>query len=211
MSDIHFYEPAKGHRLKHDPFKAIVAPRPIGWISTVSKDGAVNLAPYSYFNAFTSNPPIVGFSSEKKSDSLANAEATGEFVFNLVSLALAQRMSATSYAWPLGVDEMAKAGIAPAPCRLVRPPRVAASPASFECRVVQIVDLRDIEGRTIAARLVLGQVIGVHIGSAFLKDGVFDTEAAQPLARCGSWGDYAVVRELIRMPRPRDEAEATLA
>lgn len=211
MNDDHFYEPAMGHGLKHDPFKAIVAPRPIGWISTVSASGAVNLAPYSYFNAFTSNPPIVGFCSEKQSDSLANAIETGEFVFNLVSFPLAKRMSATSYAWPHGIDEMEKAGLKPAPCRIVRAPRVADSPAAFECKVVQVITLQNVEGQPVKARLVLGQVMGVHIARDVLKDGVFDTEAAQPVARCGSWGDYAVVRELIRMPRPRDEAEATLA
>jgi flavin reductase (DIM6/NTAB) family NADH-FMN oxidoreductase RutF len=210
MTDTHFYEPANGHGLRHDPFKAIVAPRPIGWISTVDAAGAVNLAPYSFFNAFSSHPPILGFAGEKLSDTIRNARDTGAFVYNVVNLALAERMSATSYAWPHGIDEMTKAGIAPAPCRLVAAPRVAASPASFECKVLQVIDLTDLDGAATNSRLVLGQVVGVHIDRAFIRDGVYDTAAAEHLARCGSWGDYAVVRDLIRMRRPDDEAAATL-
>ena len=211
MTETYFYEPSAGHRLKHDPFKAIIAPRPIGWISTADEGGRVNLAPFSFFNGFSSSPPIIGFSSEKESDSLRNARATGEFVFNLVGEALALRMSATSYPWPHGVDEMAKAGLEPAPSRMVRPPRVAAAPAALECRVLQIVDLHDLEGRPNGAHLVLGQVVGVHIDPAFLKDGLFDTAAARPLARCGYLADYAVVDRLVAMHRPRTEDQATLA
>ena len=210
MSDAHFYEPAHGHGLRHDPFKAIVAPRPIGWISTIGTSGAVNLAPYSFFNAFSSDPPILGFAGDKLSDTVVNARDTGAFVYNVVSLALAERMSATSYAWPHGVDEMRKAGVEPAPCRIVAAPRVAASPASMECRTLQVIDLTDLDGKATNSHLVIGQVVGIHIDRAFLKNGVYDTAAAEPLARCGSWGDYAVVRELIQMRRPRDETEATL-
>jgi flavin reductase (DIM6/NTAB) family NADH-FMN oxidoreductase RutF len=210
MSEFHFYEPSRGHGLKHDPFKAIIAPRPIGWISTVSPAGAVNLAPYSFFNGFTSSPPIIGFSSEKDSDSLLNARETGEFVYNMVGFALAEKMSATSYPWPRGVDEMGKAGIAAAPSRIVKAPRVAEAAAAMECKVVQIVHLHDMDGTPTAAHLVLGQVVGVHIDPQFLKDGIFDTAAVQPLARCGYLADYAVVTEMVKMKRPRDEAEATL-
>ena len=210
MTDAHFYEPAKGHGLRHDPFKAIVAPRPIGWISTLSTTGAVNLAPYSFFNAFSSNPPILGFAGEKLSDTVINARDTGAFVYNVVNSALAQRMSATSYAWPHGVDEMAKAGIAPASCRVVAAPRVAASPASMECRTLQVSNLTDLDGRATGAYLVLGQVVGVHIDRRYIANGVYDTAAAEPLARCGGWGDYAVVSDLIQLRRPRDEDEATL-
>ena len=210
MSDVHFYEPAKGHGLAHDPLKAIVAPRPIGWMSTVDAAGAVNLAPYSFFNLFSTEPPILGFAGEKLSDTIVNARETGEFVFNMVSGALGPRMSATSYAWPHGVSEMEKAGIPAAPSRLVAAPRVAASPASFECKVLQVIPLVTLDGGATNSHLVLGQVVGVHIGRAFLKDGVFDTAAARPLARCGSWGDYALVSELIRMRRPRNENEAVM-
>ena len=210
MTDAHFYEPANGHGLRHDPFKAIVAPRPIGWISTLSTAGAVNLAPYSFFNALSSDPPILAFAGDRHADTIVNARDTGAFVYTVVSLALAERMSATSYAWPHGVDEMRKVGVEPAACRIVAAPRVAASPASMECRTLQVIDLNDLEGRATSSTLIIGQVVGIHIDRAFIKNGVYDTAAAEPLARCGSWGDYAVVRELIRMRRPRDETEATL-
>jgi flavin reductase (DIM6/NTAB) family NADH-FMN oxidoreductase RutF len=203
MTDVHFYEPARGHGLPYDPIKAIVAPRPIGWISTVDEQGVVNLAPYSFFNAFASRPPIIGFSSEKLSDSLANVRSTGEFVFNLATFDLAEAMNATSAAVGAEVDEMTLAGLEAAPCRIVRAPRVAASPASLECRVLSIQNLHDLDGAPTHAHLVLGQVVGVHIDKAFLTDGRFDTARAQPLARCGYLGDYAVVRELFDMRRPR--------
>jgi flavin reductase (DIM6/NTAB) family NADH-FMN oxidoreductase RutF len=201
-ADVHFYEPANGHGLAHDPIKAIVAPRPIGWISSQDAEGRVNLAPYSFFNAFSSRPPIIGFSSEKLSDSLHNAQQTGEFVFNLVTAALAAAMNATSAAVPPEIDEMVLAGLDAAPSRMVKPPRVAASPASLECKVLQIIHLHDLDGAPTRSHLVLGQVVGVHIDKAFLRDGKFDTAAAQPLARCGYLSDYAVVRELFEMPRP---------
>lgn len=202
MGEIHFYEPEKGHGLAFDPLKAIVAPRPIGWISTIDAKGVVNLAPYSYFNAFSTRPPIVGFSNEKLSDSLANVQETGEFVFNLVSASLAQKMNATSEAVAPEVDEMQLAGVEAAPCRIVRAPRVAASPASFECKVLQIIHLHDLAGEPTRSHLVLGQVVGVHIDTDFLTDGKFDTAKAEPLARCGYLSDYAVVRELFDMRRP---------
>lgn len=210
MTGTHFYEPASGHRLRHDPIKAIVAPRPIGWISTMSATGAVNLAPYSFFNLFSSSPPILGFASDKQSDTLTNARQTGEFVFNVVGAPMMAKMSATSYAWSHGIDEMTKAGIAAAPCRLVKPPRVAESPASFECKVLQIIPLIDLNGQPPGGTLVLGQAIGIHIDEACLKDGAFDTAAAEPVARCGGWGDYAIIRDLVRMKRPTSEDEATL-
>jgi flavin reductase (DIM6/NTAB) family NADH-FMN oxidoreductase RutF len=199
---FYFYEPAQGHGLAHDPIKAIIAPRPIGWISSVDAEGRVNLAPYSFFNAFSSRPPIIGFSSEKLSDSLRNAEQTGEFVFNLVTASLAEAMNVTSEAVPPEVNEMALAGLEAAPCRIVRAPRVAASPAALECKVLQILHLHDLDGAPTRSHLVLGQVVGVHIDKAFLHEGRFDTAAAQPLARCGYLSDYAVVRELFDLPRP---------
>ena len=130
MNNIHFYEPASGHGLPHDPFKAIVGPRPIGWVSTLSAGGVPNLAPYSFFNAVCETPPIVVFSSSGPKDSLANVEATGEFVWNMATRPLAEAMNATSAAVPLETDEFALAGLETAPSRLVAPPRVAASPAS---------------------------------------------------------------------------------
>jgi flavin reductase (DIM6/NTAB) family NADH-FMN oxidoreductase RutF len=202
VADFHFYEPAQGHGLAHDPIKAIIAPRPIGWISTLDSARRVNLAPFSYFNAFSTRPPIIGFASETLSDSLRNAEQTGEFVFNLATAPLAQAMNVTSASVPPDVDEMALAGLEAAPSRLVGPPRVAASPAALECKVLQILHLRDLEGKLTRSHLVLGQVVGVHIDKAFLREGRFDTAAAQPLARCGYLSDYAIVRELVDMPRP---------
>ncbi|MDB5447927.1 MAG: flavoprotein oxygenase family-like protein [Phenylobacterium sp.] len=211
MADFHFYEPKLGHGLAHDPLKAIVAPRPIGWMSTVDAQGVVNLAPYSFFNAFSARPPIVGFSNERSSDSLANCHATGEFVFNLVTAELAEVMNATSDAVAPDVDEMKMTGLEGLPSRLVRPPRVARSPASFECKVLQIIHLHDLEGQPTKSHLVLGQVVGVHIDRAYLTDGKFDTARAQPLARCGYLSDYAVVRELFDMPRPFQRAQAAKA
>jgi flavin reductase (DIM6/NTAB) family NADH-FMN oxidoreductase RutF len=201
-AEIYFYDPRQGHGLPHDPFKAIVAPRPIGWISTVDRAGRVNLAPYSFFNGFGSNPPIVGFSSEGRKDSLTNAEATGEFVCNLATEELAEAMNRTSAPVAAGVDEMALAGLAAAPSKNVCPPRVARSPAALECRVTQIMQLTDIDGRTLDNYLVLGQVIGVHIRRDYIKDGRFDTAAARPIARCGYRGDYTTVESLFEMLRP---------
>ncbi len=203
MDDTYYYDPAEGHGLPHDPFKAIVAPRPVGWVSTMDREGRVNLAPYSYFNAFADAPPVVGFSSDGWKDSIANVEATGEFVWNLATRPLAEAMNLTSAAVPHAVDEMQLAGLAPAPSRRVRPPRVAASPAALECRLLQIVRLADLEGRPLDRWLALGQVVGVHIDRGYLKDGLFDTVAARPIARCGYRGDYAEVDHLFQMVRPR--------
>src|SRR6516162_7027878 len=147
MSEHHFYEPRNGHGLPHDPFKAIVAPRPIGWISSIDPDGRVNLAPYSFFNAFCEAPPIVGFSSGGRKDSQRNVEATGEFVVNLATRKHAEAMTLTSASVPHGIDEMALAGLAAAPCRLVRPPRVANAPAALQCRLLLLLPLKDLDGK----------------------------------------------------------------
>ena len=201
-ADVHFYDPASGHGLRHDPFKAIVAPRPVGWISTVDGEGRANLAPYSYFNAICDAPPMLAFSSAGRKDSLRNVEATGEFVWNLATRSLAEAMNASSAMAPPEVDEFVLAGLETAPSRVVGPPRVAASPASMECRLLQIVRLHGLDGAAADHHLVIGQVVGVHVDMAFVKDGAFDTAAARPIARCGSWGDYAEVDTLFRMKRP---------
>lgn len=198
----YFYETRLGHGLAHDPFKAILAPRPIGWVSTVDVDGLVNLAPYSFFNGFNSSPPIVGFSSEGRKDSVSNAEATGEFVCNMVTRDLAELMNATSANVSHDINEMALVGLEPAASTLVKPPRVARAAAAFECKVVQILPLHDLAGDALESYLVLGQVVGVHINPAFLIDGRFDTAAARPIARCGYRGDYAEVTGLFEMIRP---------
>ena len=187
--------------LPRDPFKAIVAPRPICWISTRAPDGRVNLAPYSFFNAFNSVPPIVGFSSEGCKDSASFARDSGEFVANLASRDLMQAMNLTSAALPRGDSEFVHAGLAMAPCRLVKAPRVAEAHAALECKVVGVTPLKDSRGETIDAYLVLGEVVAFHIDDALIRDGRFDTAAAQPLARCG-YQDYAVVESLIALARP---------
>jgi flavin reductase (DIM6/NTAB) family NADH-FMN oxidoreductase RutF len=189
--------------LAHDPLKAIVAPRPIGWISTVDGEGRRNLAPYSFFNAFCESPPIVGFSSYGRKDSQANVEATGEFVWNLATRALAERMNATSAAVGHGVDEFVLAGLEAGASRLVKPARVAASPVNFECRLTQVVPILDLEGRATQNTLVLGQVVAVHIDTDYItKEGLFDIVKARPIARCGYRGDYAEVDHVFEMRRP---------
>ncbi len=205
-AELHFYEPAKGHGLRHNPFKAIVAPRPIGWISTRSAEGVNNLAPYSFFNAFCDTPPIVGFAcASDNRDTLHNVQHTGEFVFNVVTRALAERMNATSASVGPGVDEFALAGLTPVPSRLIGVPRVAESPVSLECRRTDILQLKAANGTPAPAWLVLGEVVAVHIDKALLRDGVYDTAAAQHLARAGGLGDYFWVgaETMMQMARPR--------
>ena len=204
MTEWHFYEPRDGHRLAHDPFNAIVAPRPIGWISTVSTAGVGNLAPYSFFNALNYHPPLIGFSSTGRKDSLANAQATGEFVWNLATMPLAEAMNASSAMVAPDVDEFALAGLETAPSRLVAPPRVAASPVSFECKVTQIVRLTTKEHDELDQWLVIGEAVGIHIDTAMLADGVYQTARARPIMRGGGPADYFGITEqqLFRMRRP---------
>ncbi len=201
-SETYFYEPATGHGLPHDPFKAIVAPRPIGWIATRDRAGRANLAPYSFFNAFSAAPPIVAFGSEGYKDSVRNAEATGEFVANFVTKALAEAMNATSAPVAADIDEMRLAGLEAAPCRLVAAPRVAAAPAALECKLLQVVRLHDLDGRALDSYLTLGQVVGVHIDRRYLRDGRFDIAAARPIMRTGYRADYAELGPLFELVRP---------
>lgn len=198
-----FYEPRLGHGLPHDPFKAIVAPRPIGWISTLDAEGRPNLAPYSFFNAVHSRPAMLCFTSETMKHSAANAIATGEFVFNLCTRGLFEAMNISSGALAAGESEFEAAGLEAAPCRIVKAPRVAASPASLECRVAQSFQLKDASGRALEGWMIIGEVVGVHIDEAYLREGRFDTQAAVPLARCG-YRDYAAVTEMFEALRPTD-------
>ena len=201
----HFYEPRSGHGLPHDPFNAIVGPRPIGWISSVSQAGVPNLAPYSFFNAFNYTPPIVGFASIGAKDTLRNVQETGEFVWNLATRSLAEAMNASCAAVPPEVDEFALAGLSALPSRLVGAPRVAESPVSFECKVTQVIQLQGANGDAVATWLVLGEVVGVHIARALLRDGIYDTAAAGHILRGGGPADYFTVgpEQLFRMHRPR--------
>ncbi|MGA2045783.1 MAG: flavin reductase family protein [Roseiarcus sp.] len=198
-----FYETGQRDRslLPRDPFKAIVAPRPIGWISTRSRDGRINLAPYSFFNAFCSAPPIVGFSSEGAKDSAAFARESGEFVANLATMDLLRQMSETSAPLPRGQSEFVHAGLAMAPSRLVAAPRIAESHAALECKVVEIITLKNLRGEPLDNYLVMGEVVAFHIDERFVRDGVFDTAGVRALARCG-YQDYAVVERLITVARP---------
>lgn len=198
-----FYDTRKNdHGLPHDPFKAIVAPRPIGWITSMSQKGEINLAPYSFFNGVNSRPPIVMFGSEGRKDSVNFIEETGEFVCNLATWDLREAMNATSAPLPRGVNEMEHAGLEAAPCHLVKPPRVKASPAALECLLLKIVPMEDIESRPVDCHVVFGQVIGVHIDERFIKDGLLDTAAMRPIARCG-YHNYAVVERQFSMVRPQ--------
>ncbi len=206
MTDsIHFYEPRAGHGLPHDPFNAIVGPRPIGWISSRDSAGILNLAPYSFFNAFNYTPPIVGFASIGHKDTVRNVEQTGEFVWNLATRTLADAMNQSCAAVPPEVDEFALAGLTPVASRLVSVPRVAESPVAFECKVTQIVQLQGVDGAKVPTWLVLGEVVGVHIAQASLKDGVYDTAAAGHILRGGGPADYFEITpaQLFRMHRPR--------
>lgn len=198
-----FYATADGHPgLPHDPFKAIVAPRPIGWISTVDQTGMHNLAPYSFFNAVSSKPPIVLFSSEGWKDTVAACAETGEFVVNLASFDLRDQMNATSAPLPRDRSEFPHAGLTPAPCRLVRAPRVLEAAASLECRVLEIFSPKTLDGEEVAAQIVVGQVIGVHIAERCLVEGRFDMTRAGTIARCG-YDDYLGLDGLFKMSRPK--------
>jgi flavin reductase (DIM6/NTAB) family NADH-FMN oxidoreductase RutF len=202
--DVHFYEPAQGHGLPHDPLNAIVAPRPIGWISSRSADGVLNLAPYSFFNAFNYRPPIVGFCSVGRKDSLNNIEQTGEFVWNLATRSLADAMNRSSAPAPASVDEFTLAGLTAVPSRLINVPRVGESPVTFECRCTQIVRLKSAAGTDIDSWLVLGEAVGIHIARTLLKDGIFDTAAAEPILRGGGPTAYFGVapESVFHMRRP---------
>ena len=198
-----FFEPQSRDRslFPHDPFKALVTPRPIGWISTLGAKGELNLAPYSYFNAFSSNPPIVGFSSEGEKDSSTFAVETGEFVWSMATWDLRDQMNASAASLPRGQSEFAHAKLDTAASRLVRPPRVAASPAAFECRVTEMVKLKDVDGSDSGRRLVLGRVVGIHVDERFVRAGRIDSAAMRPIAR-GGYDEYSVVERVFSMPRP---------
>lgn len=205
MSDsVHSYQPKLGHGLKHDPFNAIVGPRPIGWISTQSAAGNLNLAPYSFFNAFNYTPPIIGFASIGYKDTVRNIEETGEFVWNLVTRSLAQSMNETCAAVGAEVNEFELAGLTPLPSQLVAVPRVAESPVTFECRKTQVVQLQGVDGEKVPTWLVLGEVVAIHIAQHLLQDGVFETAGAGMVLRGGGPADYFTIgpEQLFRMHRP---------
>ncbi len=194
-----FYDTASNaHGLPLDPFYALVVPRPIAWISTLSITGKANLAPYSFYNAFSHNPHYVAFGSSGKKHSLTNIEETGEFVVNMPSFALREAMNVSSLT--TSEDEFALAGLEKASCRLIKPPRVAASPVSLECKYYQTVPLPNDAGE-VSDYMVIGRVVGVHIADEFIKDGRVDTAAMAPISRLG-YAEYATVENIWRMRRP---------
>ncbi len=204
-SSIHSYTPRDGHGLPHDPFNAIVGPRPIGWIASRSAAGAVNLAPYSFFNAFNYTPPIVGFASIGAKDTLRNVQETGEFVWNLATRPLAEAMNQTCAAVAPEVDEFQLAGLTALPSDAVAVPRVAESPVTFECRCTQILQLQGVDGVAVPTWLVLGEVVRVHIDRTLLVDGIYDTATGQPILRGGGPADYFGIgaEQRFLMHRPR--------
>jgi flavin reductase (DIM6/NTAB) family NADH-FMN oxidoreductase RutF len=199
------------HGLKHDPFKALITPRPIGWISTVSKSGMCNIAPYSFFNAVGERPHYVVFASAGMKDSLKNIEETGEFTCSLATWDLRFQMNTTSAAVPHGVDEYPIAGLTAAPSRLVKPPRVKESPAAFECKHWKTIELPAAPNQKASYSVVFGRVIGIHIDETFVKNGIVDTGAMRPIARLG-YMDYAVVtpESVFTINRPEVDAEGRI-
>ena len=196
-----FYDAVKNdHGLPNDPFKALVAPRPIAWISTVGRDGTPNLAPYSFFNAFAQAPHYVAFGSGPKKDTLKNIEANGEFAVNLVAFNQRDQMNETSASVGPDTDEFMLAGVQTAPCRLIKPPRVADSPATLECRLYQVVSLPNDMGK-VDDFLVIGRVVGIHIDDRFIADGRVDTASMKLVARLG-YSEYVNITEAWRMRRP---------
>jgi len=202
--NIHYYEPSQGHRLKHNPFNAIIASRPIGWISSLSSQGQLNLAPYSFFNAFNYDPPILGFASISWKDSIKNVSDTGEFVWNLVTKDLGDQMNKTAAPVPHGVSEFDVAGLTTVPSRHVKVPRVLESRAAMECKVTEIIQFKNWKGEMVKGWLVLGEAVAVYIDKSLIKDGVYQTALANPILRAGRGGDYVEVTQdrMFEMERP---------
>lgn len=203
-SEFHFYEPRLGHGLAHNPFYAIMGPRMIGWIATRSSAGVDNLAPYSFFGAYSVDPPIIGFTSEGWKDTVENVRNTGEFSWNLVSRDLAEAMNLTSQPAPAEVDEFVLAGIHKSECRTISASKVADSPVTFECRLIELSQLKSSSGTQLDRWLVLGEVVGAHINKSFLENGVYRTEKARPVLRGGGTAEYFEISSALRfdMSRP---------
>ena len=197
-----FYRTSDGHGLPHDPFKALVAPRPIGWISSRAVDGVANLAPYSFFNAVSAQPHIVMFSSQGRKDSVANIAASGEFACNLASYDLRDAMNASAAMVGPEVNEFDLAGLTEQPCQMIDAPCVAESPVVMECRLLDILPLDRYEGIETPYQMVLGEVVGISIKDEMIIDGLVDITKLKPLARLG-YKDYSVVDEVFSIERPK--------
>ncbi len=208
---MHYDTEANNHGLRHNPFKALAVPRPIGWIGTTSRAGVHNLAPYSFFNAVSDRPPVVLFSSAGHKDSLRNAVETGEFTCSIATYDLREQMNMSSAPVGEAVDEFALAGLTPAPSRLVRAPRVAESPAAFECKTWKTVELPAPDAAH-THTVVFGLVVGVYINEAIIRDGMVDTGLMKPIARLG-YMDYAVVtpESMFSLNRPLVGADGKTA
>jgi flavin reductase (DIM6/NTAB) family NADH-FMN oxidoreductase RutF len=190
---MHYDTARRDHGLPHDPFKALVVPRPIGWVSTIGRDDVANLAPYSFFNAVSDRPPMLMFSSGGHKDSLRNILDTGEFTCSIATWAQREAMNLSSAAVAPGVDEFALAGLDKAASRFVKPPRVAASPAAFECRLWHALPMPAHKpGAPPSYTVVFGQVVGVYIDDAFIEDGIVQSAKMRPLARLG-YMDYSLL------------------
>ncbi|AUX92891.1 flavin reductase family protein [Mixta gaviniae] len=200
------YQPRAGHGLPHDPLNAIIAPRPIGWISSQSAAGARNLAPYSFFNCFNYHPPIIGFSSQGKKDSVRNILETGEFVWNLVTRPLAEAANESSASVAHEVDEFALTGLTPLAGSQVKAPMVAESPVNFECRLTQHLQLQNADGEPLDGWLILGEVVAVHIDPALLEEGIYQTSKAQPVLRAGGPSAWYGISEDQRFDLVRPDA-----
>jgi len=202
----HFYEPKNGHGLPHSPFNAIVGPRPIGWIGSLSAEGIPNLAPYSFFNAFNYVPPIIGFASVGRKDSLNNIEATREFTWNLVTRDLAEAMNESCAPVDAGVNEFERAKLEQGASRVIKAPRVTASPVSFECKTTQIIQLTTKEGDDVPTWMVFGEVVGVHIAKHALVDGIYDPGRMHPILRAGGTASYYEITPDMHfeMERPKE-------
>lgn len=201
---MHYDTAGNAHGMKFDPFKALVVPRPIGWVSTLSRDGVANLAPYSFFNGVSDRPPMVMFASAGTKDTLRNVLETGEFTCSLSTFELRDQMNLSSAPVAPGVSEFDIAGLEPAPSRFVKPPRVARSPAAFECRLWKTMELpTDPKRPEFGYTVVFGTVVGIYIDEAFIRDGRVDVGAMKPLSRLG-YMDYSVVtpETLFELNRP---------
>ncbi len=188
--------------MPHDPLTALIVPRPIGWISTISPAGVVNLAPYSFFNAVAGNPPFLMFASGGRKHSLHNAEHSGEFVHSLTTWELREEMNLSSAAVGPEVSEPEFAKLEMAPSVVVKPPRVKRSPVAFECKFVKNVDLPGRDGKPHMFEIVIGEVVSIYIDDAFIIKGVVDLSASRPIARLGGADQYTVVDTIFKMKRP---------
>ncbi len=197
-----FYEPQNGHGLPHNPLKAIVTPRPIGWIGTRSGEGALNLAPYSFFNVICDTPPLVMFCSTGYKDSVAFVEETREFTANMVGAHLKVQMNATAVDAPRGVSEFDYAGLTAAPSQMIKAPRVQEAYASLECKAVDIRELSGLDGKPADTYMVIGEVVGIHIDEHVLVDGRIDITRSQPVSRLG-YMDFATTDQVYEMFRPK--------